>query len=161
MTDLPYRPAVGIMLLNRHGQVWVGQRLDNITNAWQMPQGGLDKGEDALQGALRELEEETGIAPDRVEVIACGSREFDYDLPPELQGKLWKGRYRGQTQKWFAFRFTGNENEIAINPPPGGHSAEFDEWAWKPMDEVLSLVVPFKRGVYDKVVTGFRPFELV
>ena len=157
--QLPYRRGVGIVLLNGANQVFVAQRIDNPGPAWQMPQGGIDKGEDALTAAWRELQEETGVKS--AEFIAETADWLRYDLPRALVPKMWKGRYRGQEQKWFAFRFTGEESEIAINPPPGGHSAEFDEWAWKPMDEVLSLVVPFKRGVYDKVVEGFRPFELV
>ena len=165
-TTLPYRPCVGIMVLNRQGFVWAGHRIVEAdgemagsSKLWQMPQGGIDEGEDPLAAAHRELYEETGIRS--VELLGESDGWIDYDLPPALVGIALKGRYRGQTQKWFAFRFTGDESEIAINPPPGGHSAEFDEWAWKPMDEVLSLVVPFKRGVYDKVVAGFRPFELV
>ena len=152
MTDLPYRPAVGIMLLNHSGKVWVGQRLDNITNAWQMPQGGLDKGEDALQGALRELEEETGIAPDRVEVIACGSREFDYDLPPELQGKLWKGRYRGQRQTWFLCRFVGDDADVDLET----EHPEFNAWKWVDAELLPELIVPFKRQLYTDVLAEFR-----
>ena len=164
--NLPYRPCVGVMVLNAAGHVWVGRRLvedqgemEGATALWQMPQGGIDEGEEPLDAARRELYEETGIRS--AELLGESEGWIDYDLPPALVGIALKGRYRGQTQKWFAFRFTGEESEIAINPPPGGHSAEFDEWAWKPMDEVLSLVVPFKRGVYDQVVAGFRNFELV
>ena len=161
---LPYRPCVGIMVLNASGHVWVGRRLveeqgemEGATALWQMPQGGIDKGEDPLAAAHRELYEETGIRS--VQLLGETSGWIDYDLPPHLVGIALKGKYRGQTQKWFAFRFEGEESEIAINPPPGGHSAEFDAWDWKPMDEVLALVVPFKRGVYDQVVAEFRLFE--
>lgn len=163
---LPYRPCVGIMVLNREGRVWVGRRLveaqgemEGATALWQMPQGGIDQGEDPLVAAKRELYEETGIRS--VSLLGESEGWIDYDLPPQLVGIALKGRFRGQTQKWFAFRFEGEESEIRINPPPEGHEAEFDEWAWKPMDEVLSLVVPFKRDVYEKVISGFRTFELV
>ena len=159
-SELPYRPNVGIMVLNRDGLVWAGRRIiedrGEMTGAqqlWQMPQGGIDKGEDPYPAALRELYEETGMRS--VSLLAEAPDWIDYDLPPELVGIALKGRYRGQTQRWFAFRFTGEESEIAIDPPPGGHNAEFDEWAWKPMDELLDLIVPFKRGVYEKVVAAF------
>lgn len=163
---LPYRPCVGIMVLNREGRVWVGRRLveaagemEGATALWQMPQGGIDGNEEPLAAARRELYEETGIRS--VSLLGESDGWIDYDLPSQLVGIALKGRFRGQTQKWFAFRFEGEDSEIRINPPPEGNEAEFDEWAWKPMDEVLSLVVPFKRGVYEKIVAGFRPFELV
>lgn len=163
---LPYRPCVGIMVLNAAGKVWVGRRLvepqgemEGATALWQMPQGGIDEGEDPLAAARRELYEETGIRS--ISLLGESEGWIDYDLPPALVGIALKGRYRGQRQKWFAFRFEGDETEIRIDPPPGGHEAEFDAWDWKPMDEVLALIVPFKRPVYEKVVAGFRPFELV
>ena len=159
-SELPYRPNVGIMVLNRDGHVWVGRRIieekGEMTGAkqlWQMPQGGIDKGEDPYPAALRELYEETGMRS--VSLLAEAPDWIDYDLPAELVGIALKGKYRGQTQRWFAFRFTGEESEIAIDPPPGGHDAEFGEWAWKPMDELLELIVPFKREVYEKVVAAF------
>ncbi|PYE88038.1 RNA pyrophosphohydrolase [Phyllobacterium leguminum] len=158
---LPYRPCVGIMVLNRDGLVWAGRRIvipdgemAGASQLWQMPQGGIDDGEDAELAARRELYEETGIRS--VSLLAEAPDWIHYDLPPHLVGIALKGKYRGQKQKWFAYRFEGNESEIAINPPPEGHTAEFDEWAWKPMDELPSLIVPFKRGLYEKVVAAFR-----
>lgn len=158
--DLPYRPCVGVMVLNREGLVWAGRRLsegnseyDGSPQLWQMPQGGIDKGEDPLPAACRELYEETGI---RSVTLLAQSRDWiNYDLPPHLIGIGLKGKYRGQTQRWFAFRFDGDESEIAINPPPGGHEPEFDAWEWKPMADLPSLIVPFKRAVYEQVVAEF------
>ncbi|MCO6051241.1 RNA pyrophosphohydrolase [Mesorhizobium sp. RP14(2022)] len=159
---LPYRPCVGIMVLNRDGLVWVGRRIAEpdgemagAAQLWQMPQGGVDEGEDHLEAAKRELWEETGMTT--VSLLARAPKPVFYDLPPHLVGLAFKGRYRGQVQSWFAFRFEGSESEIAINPPPGGHEAEFDEWAWKPMEELPGLIVPFKRAVYDEVVSVFAP----
>ena len=159
--DLPYRPCVGIMVLNRSGLVWTGKRkrkpndeLGDSPFVWQMPQGGIDKGEDALAAATRELYEETGIGS--VSLLAEAPEWINYDLPDELLGKALKGKFRGQTQKWFAFRFEGDESEIAIDPPPGGHEPEFDAWSWKPMVELPDLIVPFKRDVYVQVVAAFR-----
>lgn len=158
--DLPYRPCVGIMVLNRDGLVWSGRRIpegnseyDGSPQLWQMPQGGIDPGEDPLPAAIRELYEETGIKT--VSLLAEAGRWINYDLPAELIGIGLKGKFRGQTQRWFAFRFEGDESEIAINPPPGGHEAEFDAWAWKPMQDLPGLIVPFKRRVYEEVVAEF------
>jgi putative (di)nucleoside polyphosphate hydrolase len=158
--DLPYRPCVGIMLLNASGEVWLGHRFDEpIGNDegrgawWQMPQGGIDAGEDARKAALRELFEETCVRS--AEIIGEAPGWYNYDLPPHLVGKSWGGRYRGQTQKWFAMRFTGADSEISVAAPPG-HKPEFDAWRWAPMDEVLGLIVPFKRGVYARVIEEFR-----
>ncbi len=162
--NLPYRPCVGIMVLNAEGRVWMGKRvvipkgeMDGAVKLWQMPQGGIDEGEEPLPAATRELYEETGMRS--VELLAETRGWIDYDLPPELVGVALKGRFKGQRQKWFAFRLTGPESEIEIAPPPGGHEAEFTEWAWKTMDEVLDLVVPFKRGVYEQVIAEFRHLE--
>ena len=158
--DLPYRPCVGVMVLNRNGLVWAGRRIsegnseyDGSPQLWQMPQGGIDKGEDPLPAAYRELYEETGIRS--VTLLAQSSSWINYDLPAHLIGIGLKGKYRGQTQRWFAFRFEGDESEIAINPPPGGHEPEFDAWDWKPMKDLPNLIVPFKRAVYDQVVAEF------
>ena len=157
---LPYRPCVGIMVLNRDGLVWAGRRIAEpdsemagATNLWQMPQGGIDKGEDPLPAAIRELYEETGMKS--VSLLAEAPGWFNYDLPKEVLGIALKGKFRGQTQKWFAFRFEGDESEIEIDPPPGGHTAEFDHWEWKPMHELPDLIVPFKRKIYEQVVEAF------
>ena len=159
--DLPYRPCVGIMVLNREGLVWAGRRTpignseyDGSPRLWQMPQGGIDEGENPEKAAYRELYEETGM--ESVTLLARSKDWIDYDLPPELIGIGLKGKYRGQRQAWFAFRFDGDDSEIRIAPPPGGHAQEFDEWAWKPMEDLPRLIVPFKRVVYDKVVAEFR-----
>ena len=161
--SLPYRPCVGVMVLNREGLVWAGRRIHvtdgemaGATKLWQMPQGGIDPGEEPLPAARRELYEETGMRS--VSLLGETPGWINYDLPPELVGIALKGRYRGQTQKWFAFRFEGDEAEIAIDPPPGGHEAEFDQWAWKPVDDLPDLIVPFKRRVYDQVIAAFRHF---
>ncbi len=158
---LPYRPCVGVMVLNPAGLVWAGRRIAlsdsemaGTDRLWQMPQGGIDKGEEPLPAARRELYEETGMRS--VTLLAEAPGWIDYDLPPELVGIALRGRYRGQTQKWFAFRFEGQDSEIAINPPPGGHEAEFDAWGWKRMAELPELIVPFKRRVYEEVVAAFR-----
>lgn len=158
---LPYRPCVGIMVLNGDGLVWAGRRIAETDSEmagtdklWQMPQGGIDRDEDPLPAALRELYEETGMRT--VSLLAEAPDWIHYDLPEHLVGIAFKGRYRGQKQRWFAFRFEGDESEIAINPPPGGHEAEFDAWAWKPMERLPDLIVPFKRKVYEEVVAAFR-----
>lgn len=157
---MEYRPCVGIMLLNAQGQVWLGRRADKPNDEgagqwWQMPQGGIDEGEDPRAAAFRELEEETRVT--RASFLAEAPGWYHYDLPAHLIGKSWGGRYRGQKQRWFAFRFEGEESEIRLDPPPGkGLEKEFDAWRWAPMDEVLDLIVPFKREVYAQVIQAFR-----
>lgn len=157
---LPYRPCVGIALFNKAGRVWVGRRSDANAEGegkghwWQMPQGGLDEGENAYEAALRELYEETSVQS--VSLIREAPGWLTYDLPPELVAVSWKGRYRGQKQKWFALRFEGKESEIdVLNPGGGKHSAEFTEWRWEKLDRLPDLIVPFKRGVYAEVVHAF------
>ena len=156
MTDvssLPYRPAAAVMLLNDRSQVWVGQRRDSTLEAWQMPQGGLDEGEEPQAGALRELEEETGIASHLVEIIARSERELLYDLPDDLIGKLWKGRYRGQRQYWFLARFLGQDEDVRIETA----DPEFRAWRWVEPRELPHLIVPFKRALYEAVLEEFLP----
>ena len=162
-SGLPWRPCVGVVLFNAAGLVWCGRRIaegnteyDGQPQLWQMPQGGLDPGEDAFEGAKRELFEETGVSS--VRFLAKSPGWLRYDLPDTLIGTGLRGKYCGQTQKWFAFRFEGDDSEIRIDPPPGGHAAEFDQWAWKPLAELPGLIVPFKRQVYEQVVDLFRPF---
>jgi putative (di)nucleoside polyphosphate hydrolase len=154
VSDLPYRAAVGVMLLNAENKVFVGQRLDNALDAWQMPQGGLDPGESAEEGALRELEEETGIARHLVEIVACASRQLDYDLPKDLQGKLWGGRYRGQRQTWYLCRFLGTDSDVHIDTP----EPEFRAWKWAEPGELPAMIVPFKQALYRAVLAEFSDF---
>ncbi|ANK13710.1 RNA pyrophosphohydrolase [Erythrobacter neustonensis] len=151
---LPYRPCAGFMLVNAEGRVFVGQRIDPSAHGyWQMPQGGIDKGEDVREAALRELEEEVGVPADKVEVIAQTSRPICYDLPPELVGKVWKGKYRGQEQHWFLGRFLGEDADIDLN---AHDPAEFNEWRWIAPDQLPELIIPFKRAVYEEVLAEFR-----
>jgi putative (di)nucleoside polyphosphate hydrolase len=152
-----YRPCVGIMLLNQQGLVWVGRRFekqndDGIGKWWQMPQGGIDENEDASVAALRELAEETAVTS--ATLLAELPQWFTYDLPEHLIGKSWKGKYRGQKQKWFVARFTGHDSEINLTPP--GHKQEFDQWRWAPMEDLLDLIIPFKREVYAEVVAEVK-----
>jgi putative (di)nucleoside polyphosphate hydrolase len=153
-TFLPYRPGAGVMLLNREGKVFVAQRLDSTLEAWQMPQGGLDEGEDPRAGALRELEEETGIKPGQVEIIARCPAELTYDLPDDLVGKLWKGRWRGQRQTWFLCRFTGSDADVNIETA----HPEFRAWKWAEPEELPAMIVPFKRELYERLLEAFRPW---
>ena len=149
--DLPYRPAAGIMLLNAEDKVFVGQRLDSMLEAWQMPQGGLDPDEKPEAAALRELEEETGIPAGLVTVIAQAKEELLYDLPPELIGKLWKGRYRGQRQSWFLMRFLGTDADVNLQTS----HPEFRAWKWAEPRELPDMIVPFKRQLYQDVLAAF------
>ena len=159
MTDgafahLPYRPCVGVMLVNADGHVFVGRRIDNKEgDAWQMPQGGIDEGEDVHPAALRELYEETGVSADLVTIIAQSREEHFYDLPDELIGKLWRGRYRGQRQTWLLMRFAGEDSDIRLD---AHDPAEFFEWRWAEPETLPDLIVPFKKRVYRQVVEEFR-----
>ena len=152
--SLPYRPCAGVMLLNRQGHVFVGQRMDSTLEAWQMPQGGIDPGEDALAAAIRELGEETGVAAHHIELIAQAPEELWYDLPDELIGKVWQGKWRGQRQQWFAFRFLGEDHDIDIAT---AHQ-EFRAWRWAVPSELPEIVVGFKRDLYTRLLVLFGPF---
>ena len=150
---LPYRPCAGVMLVNSANQVFVGQRIDTTLEAWQMPQGGIDPGEDALAAAVRELGEETGVAPKQVELIAEAPNEFFYDLPPDLVGQVWKGKWRGQRQRWFLFRFLGADSDIDIATA----HPEFRAWRWSDPADLPAMIVPFKRALYEDVLAAFAP----
>ncbi len=151
--DLPYRPCAGIMLANTEGKVFVGQRLDSAPegDAWQMPQGGIDDDEDAQEAALRELSEETGIASHLVDIIARSHDEHFYDLPDDLIGRVWKGKYRGQRQHWFLMRFKGTDADINIETD----HQEFSRWQWVEPKTLPQLIVPFKRRLYENVLGEF------
>ncbi|OYU41046.1 MAG: RNA pyrophosphohydrolase [Pseudorhodobacter sp. PARRP1] len=152
--SLPYRPCVGVMLINAQGRIFAGQRLDNPVPAWQMPQGGIDAGEKPRAAALRELWEETGVTADLVEFIAKTDDWVTYDLPPDLLGRVWGGKYRGQRQKWFLFRFLGDDAQVNI----ASEHPEFSKWCWIGADDMVAAIVPFKRKVYEEVVQAFRPY---
>jgi putative (di)nucleoside polyphosphate hydrolase len=152
MTSQAYRRGVGIMLLNADRQVWVGRRIDRTDEAWQMPQGGIDEGEEPWATALRELEEETGIPPHLVERIADHPERLRYDLPEELAPKLWGGKWKGQEQDWFLCRFLGRTSDVDIATA----HAEFDAWKWVEPEELPDLIVPFKRDLYRRLLEQFR-----
>lgn len=155
--SLPYRPCVGVMLINMDGLVFVGNRIQSIDAGpltWQMPQGGIDKGEDPRGAAFRELKEETGVHKSKAEIIGEIDDWLTYDLPPHLIGHALKGKYRGQKQRWFAMRFLGKDGDIDI--AADAHQ-EFSEWAWVSIAELADLIVPFKRGIYERIVKEFTP----
>ncbi len=153
--DLPYRPCVGVMLLNAQGQVFVGRRIDQTVEGWQMPQGGIDEGETPEQAVMRELKEEVGT--DKATIIRSLPDWLNYDLPPHLIGVALHGKYRGQTQKWFALRFTGTDADINLVT----HEPEFATWRWVSMDDLPNMIVPFKRDIYRKVIDAFRDLAKV
>ncbi len=149
--DHLYRRGVGVMLINKHNHVWVGRRIDNRDEAWQMPQGGLDKGESPWEGALRELEEETGIKPRLVEKLADHPQQLRYDIPDEIAARLWSGKWKGQLQDWFLARFLGSDKDIDIRTK----HPEFSHWKWVEPHLLPEIIVPFKRDMYRAIVDGF------
>lgn len=151
MTDLPYRPCAGVILMNRDGRVFVGQRIDSTLEAWQLPQGGIDPGEDAETAAVRELFEETGVTADKIELIARAPRELTYDLPEDMIGKVWKGKWRGQRQTWFLYRFLGQDGDIRIET----EHPEFRAWRWSKPASLPSMIVPFKKALYEELLVVF------
>lgn len=151
---LPYRPCVGLAIFNRDGKVFVAERLDNNT-AWQMPQGGIDEGEDLTVAAYREMKEEIGT--DKAEILEIMQTPLLYDLPPELLGKLWGGKYRGQEQIWIALRFTGDDSDIDLN---AHEPAEFSRWKWVDLAETIDLIVPFKRDTYAQIIKAFLKYTI-
>lgn len=150
---LPYRPCVGVVLIDAAGRIFAGQRRDTEGPAWQVPQGGIDRGEAPRAAALRELEEETGVPPALVEVLAEAPDWLTYDLPAGLVGRAWGGRFRGQRQRWFLMRFLGRDGDIRLD---AGHP-EFSAWRWMTAAELLDAIVPFKRDVYARALAAFRP----
>ena len=159
--DLPYRPCAGLCVINRKGLVFIGRRTDgpehiDSTHVWQMPQGGIDEREKPYPAALRELYEETSIKS--VDKLGEIRRWLTYDIPEKIGTKAWKGKYRGQKQKWYALRFTGDEREIDIAHPAGGHEPEFVQWRWEPLQNLPGLIIPFKRKIYERVVAEFAKF---
>ncbi len=148
--DLPYRPCVGVMLINAEGLVFVGRRIDQTVEGWQMPQGGIDLGESPEQAALRELKEEIGT--NKAVLLRALDGWLEYDLPAHLVGVALKGRYRGQRQKWLAMRFTGADKDIDV----ATEEPEFAEWKWLAMEALPRMIVPFKRDTYARVIEAFR-----
>jgi putative (di)nucleoside polyphosphate hydrolase len=164
MSSLPYRPCAGLTVINHQGLIFVGRRAGgpehvDATHVWQMPQGGIDEGEDPYKAALRELYEETNIRS--VEKLGEIADWVTYDIPPEIIGQAWGGKYRGQKQKWYALRFTGEDREINVTSPAGGHEPEFIDWRWVDMRGLPDLVVPFKRHTYERVVREFERYTKV
>lgn len=154
---LPYRPCVGIALINSQGLVFVGNRIQTVDIGpltWQLPQGGIDKGEDARTAAFRELQEETGVVETKAEIIGAIDDWLTYDLPPDLLGRALRGKYRGQKQRWFAMRFLGEDADIDI--AADAHQ-EFSEWDWVPIRQIVDLIVPFKRDIYERIADAFEP----
>jgi putative (di)nucleoside polyphosphate hydrolase len=152
--DLNYRPCVGLMVVNTRKNFFTAQRLDFTSTAWQMPQGGIDEGEEALHAAYRELSEETSITENDVELLAVSRDWFSYDLPKELISKLWNGLYRGQKQKWFLMKFIGNDDDINLNT----EIPEFSCWRWSTRQQLIESIVPFKKDLYRAVLKEFQPF---
>lgn len=150
IAKLPYRPCAGVCLTNPDGLIWVGERL-NFPGAWQMPQGGIDTGEAPRDAALRELHEETGIAAGAVKVLGTLDSPVTYDLPPDLVGKVWKGKFRGQEQHWFHLSYDGSDDAVDLDV----HEREFERWTWMAGADVLAAIVPFKRDIYQTVLTRF------
>ena len=150
---LPYRPCVGVMLVNDAGHAFAGQRIDNHQDAWQIPQGGVDPGEAPVDAACRELLEETGVTQDKATLVSQTQDWIAYDLPYDLVPKIWGGKFRGQTQLWFLFRFRGEDTDITIET----EHPEFREWAWMPISDLPEKIVPFKRATYDAVISEFEP----
>ena len=148
----PYRPCVGIMLINSNNRIFAGQRIDNHLEAWQMPQGGIDEGEDVETACFREMKEEIGT--DKASIIAIHPEWLNYDIPEILADKLWDRKYRGQTQKWVALKFTGKDSDINIKT----HIPEFSKWKWISPQQLTSLAAPFKREVYENVLNVFKPY---
>lgn len=151
---LPYRPCVGVMLVNPVGLVFTGQRLDQMVEAWQMPQGGIDPGEDPYETALRELREETGVDPALTSLLGTTPEWHYYDLPDDLIGRIWKGKYAGQRQKWYALRFHGTDADVNI----ATEHPEFRHWRWSPVDTLVEMAAPFKRELYADVIGVLSPY---